>query len=480
METRVARHFDGSLMRRVALVLGVSIVACHEPQVPAAPSSAVPASAAASAGFPSGSSSLPSSLRSPSGSSASSSATSWPELPRTPEALHALVERATTRPPGDAGANVDLDPLELLRQMGRAGLVRAISGEGRIREELARRLDSAGAGDAYLLFGTHHDSSGQIEAFRRAVGPPAHYTHLVLEQLAADGRWAGLEREAQRGVGEVVARYLKVGDSASFVSLRDAHETSDYASWKFGYSPAVLDIVATARASSTVLLPCDMPPSLKTRLAPLGDELGRLRELHCAFALRDSLVQEEIPRGASSGRRIAMLWGDAHVAKSAIRRFLPAAAKIVVVRVLGQRHGHDSPMRGVAGRLVLDDPLLVPRDEQGNELVLLLPDEHTRGDVDRVRSVSPAPAGSTEAKAKDAMVRVRADPNGTVSLGPASGAVGGVATTLRIPPGDHTYVYSTGTVMVAGGLTVTAGEIVELSFDARRKTTRVEHMLLAK
>ena len=168
------------------------------------------------------------------------------------------------------------------------------------------------------------------------------------------------------------------------------------------------------------------------------------------------------------------------MAKSAIRRFLPSAAKIVVVRVLGQRHGHDSPMRGMAGRLVLDDPLLVSRDEQGNELVLLLPDEHTRGDVDRVRSVSPASGGTAETAAKDAVVRVRADQNGTVALGPASGAVGGLANLLRVPPGDHTYVYSTGTVMVAGGLTVTAGAIVEHSFDSRRKTTRVEHMLPSK
>ncbi len=360
--------------------------------------------------------------------------------------------------------------MKVLAAAERAGWTRALAGEARIRSWLQAALDGAGERDAYLLFGTHHDSAGQIDAFRRIVAPPSRFTHLVLEQLQADGRWGGLTAEEQRGDTGVIEAYLRGGGADALSALTLAHAAHDYASWKFGYAPRVMDLIVSARASSTRLLPCDMPGPLKGLVSgePLGQDLDRVRELHCLLTLQDTL---ERPAGAR-GARVAMLWGQAHVHATGLRRFLPASSLVLSVSAVGQRHGRASPTLALSRRLVLDDPVLVELDDAGSELALLLPDEATGGDVDRVRTTLPARSGSPHAT-----VHARAPLGGRLSVGRETTLLKGGEASLVLSPGDHTYAFSSGPLTFVGGLTVTAGELVELWFDPGLRATRLEHHL---
>jgi hypothetical protein len=71
-----------------------------------------------------------------------------------------------------------------------------------------------------------------------------------------------------------------------------------------------------------------MNAELQDRLGAAREPFGlRLRELHCALALRDTLAKyEETPI-------VAAMWGTSHVDPDGFARFLPAAWRIVALRI---------------------------------------------------------------------------------------------------------------------------------------------------
>ncbi|MBL9110964.1 MAG: hypothetical protein JNM74_16900, partial [Myxococcales bacterium] len=305
-------------------------------------------------------------------------ALAWPSLPTTPEAARAVVDAYVVRKT-NARRPAAVSARDLLEHLGAVELARAPSGDAAVKSALLRRV-SEGTGDGYLLVGVSHASGEPVVAFRRLVEGPGSYTHVGLEPLAADGHWSGLSDAEQRGSSSLLANYMTKGDAESLEALRVAHDTHDYAAWKLGYASLVLDLVPPSRAGAYALVPLDMPPQLKTKLAALGDRLLDVRELHAFFALREALS------GPRPRARVAMLWGDAHVGQAGIARFLPVGATVVSVHVLGleAEPGRTSDERdaGPPATTVLD-PLLVPMPS--GDLALVLPSPGADSRVDRVR-----------------------------------------------------------------------------------------------
>jgi hypothetical protein len=348
---------------------------------------------------------------------------------------------------------------ELLEHLGAVELARVVSGEAAVRSALLRRV-SEGTGDGYLLVGVSHASGEPVVAFRRLVEGPGSYTHVGVEPFAADGHWSGLADTEQRGASALVATYLTKGDAASLDAIRAAHDTHDYAAWKLGYTSLVMDLVPPARAGAYTLLPLDMPPQLKTKLAGLGDRLLDVRELHAFFTLREALS------GPRPRARVAMLWGDAHVGPAGIARFLPAPATVVSVHVVAADAALGSgPDGGARASLAVVDPLLVPMPS--GELALVLPSPRADALVDRVRRA--------DGDGRETRLLVSGEPGIVVTVGARELRVTAKAQPTPIEAGDHTYVVERKGTRIVGALALAPGETCELRAD--QAGLRVEHHL---
>ena len=132
------------------------------------------------------------------------------------------------------------------------------------------------------------------------------------------------------GDGALLDAYLVRGDVEAFAGLARRHRDADYAAWKLGYEFTVLDLLIAARAGGLRFRGCDMPAALQERSrASQGPSLRhRLREIHCVHSL---------PPSGGKPRRAALLWGDAHLGADGLRRFLPPAAAVLSVHLVGKR-----------------------------------------------------------------------------------------------------------------------------------------------
>lgn len=400
----------------------------------------------------------------------------WPTVPRTREAQRALIAASTRRsvPPAvDGGTEASL---EALAASSLARLDHAVAGEAAIRRWLEVWLARAGARDAYVLVGTHHDSGAQVRAFRALVRHPTPLTEVVLEHLVADGRWAGLALDAQRGDDADLGAFLERGDLTALERLRRAHAAHDVTAWKFDYEGDVLDVALAARATGQRVSACDAPRAVREALAEAGDgasdEVNRLRELHCLRALQDR------PPGAGP-RRVAMLWGHDHARPSGLARFLPPEVAVLAVHLFG---GRAPAFAARPPPVVLNDPILVAPAEGASpsEVALWLPDAGTRGDVDRVRR-APELGAPTELRASSlspATLTLASDPlTSSGDGGPNAArtvALGRGDVALPVREGQHTYVLRSGAVTIVGGLSLRRGERATLSFDLARRSTRLE------
>lgn len=272
--------------------------------------------------------------------------TPWPTMPATAAEAEALVAKHTKRP---IAAPKEIDIVRALDHEGAVGGWRAIFDWLRAR---------AGTGDAWVLVGTHHDSAAPIMAFRRLLDPdaPLAWTRVVIEQLRADGEWKGLDVEAQRGDSSDLSAFGH-GSDVAFERLLAAQEANDYAAWKYGYTRVVLDVAGAARSR---LSACDAPREVADRF-PEASRL-RLRELHCALSLERDL--------RPGPRRIAMLWGEAHVRPEGFPRFVAPEARVVTIRI-----PRETPAPVV-------DPVLLP---DGDDAVLLIPSDSRNELSDHVR-----------------------------------------------------------------------------------------------
>jgi hypothetical protein len=376
----------------------------------------------------------------------------WPEFPASDAARAALIKQWTQR---EVAASPEVTPELVFQEAERRGwsnllpLPSGPSGEGR------------GEGihpTVWLLFGTFHDSAGQIDAFRRLLKPGA-FTHVALEQLRADGHWSGINR-SQSGDSTQLARFLSTGDRAAWDELSRVHEEHDYTSWKYGYAQNVMDVVVTARGLGMPALGCDLPDALLPSGARDGatppevdDEVMRLRELHCFLSIRDSL--------AGAKGRVAMLWGQAHVRREGFRRFLPPGDQVLSLYAIGARHSADAPDELLRNRLILNDPVLVPLSD--GEAALLIPDSQLGGQLERVRTKGEARPG----------IRISATTPGTFKVREHSIQLTDVEARVALQPGAYTYSFESNGLRVVGNAQIPAGGEVELSFDVPARSTRM-------
>ncbi len=415
-----------------------------------------------------------------SASGATSDELSWPMLPRTPEDVHSLVSTSVLRRPAEPVRPAPIDGANLVLHTSLDDLARAPSGESTLRDVLAERASREKNG-SYLLVGVNHASADSVALFKKLVEAPASYTHVGVELFAADGHWSGLADDAQRGSSAALDAYFERGDASSFAALKAAHEQSDYVAWKLGYADTVLDLAVAARAGAYTLVPLDLAPAMKASLAnALGDTLLDLREVHAALSLRSVLKRYSTGGPGRKPVRMAMLWGDTHVGPAGIARFLPASVDVTTVHVVGANTA--SLPNGAPGgtTLVLNDPVLLPG--KTDDLVVVLPDEGSRGTVDRVRLKEGSASAPTLAKgrAKEVTVNAGGEPGtrlSRVALGRQRVDVNGAKASLRVSPGAVTYVLETKSDRVVGALTLAEGETCDLSFDAKTRTTRIEHHL---
>lgn len=382
---------------------------------------------------------------------------SWPELPtRADEAatLIAASMRRDANAPGerDAGGAVDVvgRVVEAIEN-NEKGLTVGLTAISDLLD--ARSMEANGAGRSFvLLWGTHHDSAGQVETFRRLTGPTAktHFTHVALEQLRADGRWAGIAPEVQRGDDDALHHWARTGSPDALREIANAQERDDYAAWKFGYVPSVLDVVADARSANHEVRGCDMPLPLQRRLGPARDTHGNaLRELHCALALADVLDESLIPSsgslprmdGGSDPHRLAILWGGQHVGAGGFRRFLPKSSDVLSVTVFGGRppSAPDLVVPLLSDRFDLVDPVLVRSAESPEDrtidAIVVLADPKAADHFERKR-VREARADAATAESRVSVVMTSSSP-GTIGIDHSTVDVSPRAVSTSLSPGLH-------------------------------------------
>jgi hypothetical protein len=338
----------------------------------------------------------------------SSEPTAWPSWPDDEAAARALIAEHTraSRP----------------RRELTAGDVIAAIDEGAFIAGWRPIVEALRPHDVVIM-GMHHDAHGQHAAFRRLFGSADDRRTLALELFDADGRWDGA---SQRGDQRAIDLYLERGDRSSLDAVRTRLERGAYTAWKYDLIDEILAIVIDARAGSRRVFGCDAPPSLRTTF----DEATalRMRELHCALALRDA------------PRPIAILIGDAHTAPEGLPSFMPGA---IVVRPIGGRRSDAGIEPALAERLAVTDPLLVTIR---GERVLILPDDRLRadGEISRVRE-RPASAGALSIDAEAFTVRVDGHPAED-----------------HLAVGDHTFVATNGERRIAGALAMIEDASLEL------------------
>lgn len=393
--------------------------------------------------------------------SAASPADPWPDLPRSAAEAEALVAARTARPTtGTTDADLSADALlAILSDPSRRESL--VAGHAPVVRRIQAFLDGAAeeGRDAYVLWGTHHDARLQVEAFRRLVGPGGlrGLTLIVLEQFSASGEWRGVAADVRRGDDDAVAAWMDRGDPPSWAALADRHHARDQAAWKHGYEADVLELLPIARAGGVAFAGCDMPAAVQelTSLPPLDPARlrVRLRELHCALSLA------RFP----SPRRVAMLWGSDHVRADGFPRFLPPTAAVLSVHLFGGRPGEFTAERELRPRLVVLDPLLVPLDDEGREVALLLPDDVLGGEVDRSRDDLP------EATRAGPPLTLSASAPARATIGDRVVAVGPEDVGVDLPPGDHLLVVETGELRFVGAVGVRPGVRTRMRFDAAER-----------
>ena len=302
----------------------------------------------------------------------------WPALPRTVKDLDAVVHERANRP----AAPRLLPSFEDVR----AGLGADDVAAG--EDVIARSLDAwltADAQPAYVVFGGYHDAPAHLDAFRRITTRMPHLWGVALEPLRTSGAWEGAPRAESDDAD--LAAFFAAGDPGALSRLTARQGESDYAAWKFGYVPTVVDVVVAARGAGQPVFGCDLPAVLREPAIEGQDAMTDLRELHCALAVREQLRRLG-PAHLAPGSiydddgppapRAALFVGANHAGPGGVGRFLQEAARLRPVYVVGGR-----PEASLPPGVSVVDPLLVPLRDGG--AVLLLPTPDAASILDRAR-----------------------------------------------------------------------------------------------
>ena len=396
----------------------------------------------------------------------------WPELPRGVEELESLV---ATRVEHSDPSEPDLETESLRERLSSGGTESFVAGWDEISRALSKGLQrpQGERGDSLLLVGCYHDSGGQIDAFRRLVGPGgvSEIDVIAVELFRAKGHWASVASEEQAGDDEDLHRFLRSGDGEAFLALRRRQLETNYTAWRYGYVDNVMELVTSARATKTDLMGCDMPLRLAKLVdVPLDQRFDNLREIHCLRALNGRLD----PQG--SQRRIVMLWGQKHLMSQGIRRFVKSGTSVVSVFLYGHRAGTGTVESELETSIVVNEPILFALDDArtADAHALLLPGPKLGGAVERSKARAMPGEVSTEDRLE---IVVTSEATGVLTIGSESVEVGETARKVVLGPGSHRYVLRTEQRSVYGRLEDWGAGRVELDFDPRAGTTRIIHLV---
>lgn len=309
-------------------------------------------------------------------------ADAWPAVPKSSEDARHILASTGKRPTGESDASLsDIaasgSVVAAVRTRGTAAGFEAIDAS------LARLIAIGVDQNVVVSFGSAHDSPGQIDAFRRLVGPRATipWTRIMLEQLHADGRWADVDASMQKGDDDALDRYAKSGSREDLAAVLSGVQRDTYTAWKYGSVATIGDLLSEARAANRPVSGCDMAPALRARFASLEERWNHLmREVHCVHAMRDATKKDAGPH------RVAVLWGRMHVAHDRFPRLVPPEWRTFIVSMLDAPPSED---------VILVDPILV-----NGMLVLASPDGGKHFERKRTKGSGPRPVSKLSSSTK--------------------------------------------------------------------------------
>jgi hypothetical protein len=360
----------------------------------------------------------------------------WPALPKSNEDVRHLVASTGKRPTAESDASLPnaAEHASVITDVKTPGVA---SGFDAIDAVIARWLAAAPEKNAVVAFGSSHDSRAQIDAFRRVVGPRARitWTRIMMEQLHADGHWATVDADAQKGDDAALERYGKSGAREDLDAVLDGVQRDTYTAGKYGSVDVIGDLLAEARAAGRPVSGCDMAPALRARVTSIDERsLHSLRELHCVHAMRDATKKDAGPH------RVAVLWGRNHVASDRFPRLVPPEWSSFVVSLL------DAP---ADDEVVLVDPVLTP----SGRLVLASPNgakhferKRTKGSATRSRFAATTRRSASEPMAWIDGKRFDGEPT-------------------TIPPGHHLLAVDDGKRTIAAAIEIPPHGAIEVQLD---------------
>jgi len=392
--------------------------------------------------------------------------TPWPGLPRDAKSTAALFTRnsfvrAAESPPEISSAAALLDLVDSQAQKGNV-----MAGWDAIVGFLQKRLDKADASSrmSAILWGVHFDAAAQQEAFRRLYTPGGlrTLTVVVVEQLAATGRWSDVEPALQAGDSADIDAYLESGDSAAWFRLYESQRRSSAVAREQCLACSPLELVATARSQGQRLLGCDLPLALQQSLTAGNEEwLEHLREMHCMRALVDEF--DRTPRTM----RAAILLGQNHVKPDAIPRLLPSNIEVTVLYVFGGRPAGKNLEDELAAQLGLIDPLLVPLDNNWKQLVLLLPEAPLALQVERKTDALAQPAPVDQQQ----HAMLRSDEPGTLFMGGRTLELS-KPVNEKLGAGVYPFLFKGRSGRIAGALPIATDGFVEVELKVKQRQAR--------
>jgi hypothetical protein len=383
----------------------------------------------------------------------------WPAFPSDSRQASDLVDRHTLRPVEGGILPVTADQL-LAQLKERVAKGEAVGGMDSLTFWIWRKVSAAGytGQSSYILWGTYHDSAAHIEAFGDLVGPLglSKLDAVSVEQFNADGRWAGVAAREQKGDSALLRAWLQTGSRPSLEKLLHDQIAENYTAWKYGILPVLMKLLVQARAADRRLLGCDMSLALQERANPTGMP-DRLRELHCVLALREQLGEKPV--------RVAMLWGQGHLAPEGVQRFLPKDALVLHFYVFGGRFSRHGLEADLAGRLAITDPLVIPFGE--SDFVVLLPDDQIGARKELKHDLSPLIPHQRR------RLSITSSQPGTIQIGAQQLKVSEEPQTLTLDPGSHVFLLTHAGGLLAGALTMPPDGALALDLEPDKRFVEV-------
>lgn len=385
----------------------------------------------------------------------------WPRFPATASDVRSVIASSVV---SSGAPSVAHDAVAV--EHASLDVARARAGHDEIAAWLAEWLASDGRA-AFVVFGGTHDSVLQLDTFRAIVSRTPSLWAIGLEQFHASGAWRD-SNVAESGDDRDLEAFFADASRERLTVLRDRQEEGDYAAWKFGYVPRVIDTVVSARGVGVPTFGCDMPAALRAALPKDVDEeaLSRLREVHMALSASTALarlVPRHLPPGFAADDdppepRAALFVGANHAEAGALPSFLPKGARVMRVFFAGGRDAGFSEPATETGSLVALDPLLLRVDD--SDAILVVPDA-PRLAVTRVRDRAPLPAGPSPKLAARTMF-VSSEMEATFEVDETRVRVGARGEWLSVRGGHHAFALRTKDGTIMGDLRVPPSGWAEL------------------